>query len=94
MAKKVTRKEQYTEILSDKGFKWEDVSILSFEFQTDKQVEILHFELIIVLGWKVVIYDGHGRVATVIVQKGFNAEQILRDYVAKKGGEEIRPYLG
>lgn len=92
MAKKVTREQQYRDILAANGIMFEDCTVLAFVFEKLSGPEHFHFDL---MEQKPAyfLFDCWGNNANIIIPKdGNNAARIIE--IAKlNGGHKTTPDL-
>lgn len=92
--KKVSKAEQYREIMAASGRRLEDCKVLAFEFEKETGPEIFHFDLMDLDRPIYYLFDYFGRMAQIVVPRRDTENE--RKCIAKAeaaGGRTVFPVL-
>ena len=90
---KLTRGDQYREILASYGKRLEDCKVLAFEFETEYGPELFHYELMYPLRPVYHLFDCFGKIAQIVVPNDPKNEEMAVQLAESCGGEKTTPNL-
>lgn len=92
--KALTREQEYREILTKDGIRFEDCRVLAFVFERERQTEIFHYDLMLREPRPAYhLYDCFGVNANVIVPDDANNAANIIAMAEKIGGHKTTPNL-
>lgn len=91
---KKSRKDQYRDILENAGIRFEDCTVLAFNFEREKGPEIFHLWLMLDKRRpKYYLFDCWERTAQVVIPKDESISDIVCDIATRADGVKVNPNL-
>ena len=85
--------DQYRDILESCGKRMEDCKILAFNFDSDLDFVVFHYELTYPTRPKYYIFDSVGSKAIVVIPKDPENEQMMIEFAESCNGKKTTPNL-
>ena len=91
---KLTRDQQYREIVYKAGKRWEDCKVLGFVFKAENGPERFHYQLLLEDPRPAYyLFDCFGTMANVVVADDPGTIQLIQDLAERVGGNRTTPNL-